>query len=164
MIEEVDAYPKTIPGQVIDDSVPDYRFAHGVIGESALENDLAVKEQVAQNIFIDSIRSKWGNMSSIASELSLPRHYVEQRIRTDPELWQEYVNAQEMRLDIVEDSVFDKAMSGDMRAASLYMEAKGKHRGWGKETKSLNVGINVKDLSVQELQQIVAGKVPESMK
>jgi len=164
MIEEVDGPIKTIPGVVLDSSPVNYRHAHGVLGETRRERKIAARGTIAQELFIDSIRAKWGNISSVASELDLPRAFVEQRIKNDPELWQEYVDAQEKKIDLLEDSIFDKGVAGDVRAAEKYLEAKAKHRGWGKETKTLNVGLNVNDLSVEELQQIVAGEIPEKMR
>lgn len=164
MIQEVVSVAETIPGVLIDSSTPDYRIAHGVLGEAKREHAVVVREQVSQEMFLSAITAKWGNLSSIAKELELPRHYVEQRIKADIDLWQAYVNAEEMKTDLLEDSLFDKGLAGDTRAATTWLEAKAKHRGWGKETRTLNVGINVKDLSVEELQQVVKGEIPERMK
>jgi hypothetical protein len=123
-----------------------------------------VREQVSHELYLSVIEAKWGNISAIAKELGIPRHIAEQQIRTEPELWQAYVNAREVKVDLLEDAVFDKALAGDIRAATAYLEAQAKHRGWGKESKSLNIGVNLKDLTIEELQQIVNGEVPERMK
>ena len=163
MIDEV-TDSKTIPGTLVHTEPLGYNKSHSVLAQVERDERDAISSGVSQEMFIQSIRSKWGNISSVAKELGLPRHYVEERVKNDLELWQEMVNANEMRLDLVEDSIFDKAIGGDMRAAGMYMEANGKHRGWGKETKNLNVGLNVNDLSVEELQKIVRGEIPESMK
>lgn len=163
MIREVAGSTETIPGALIDTRTPDYRIAHGVLSEHKREHDVVVREQISHEMFLSAITAKWGNLSSIAKELDLPRHYVEQRIKADIDLWQAYVNAEEMKTDLLEDSLFDKGLAGDTRAAQTWLEAKAKHRGWGKETRTLNVGVNVKDLSIEELQQVVRGEIPERM-
>jgi len=74
-----------------------------------------------------------GVVAVVAKKLSVSRDTVDRAAAKYPEVRAALNEARETAIDVIEGTVFARAISGDMRAAVFVLESKGRKRGWGKE-------------------------------
>jgi len=86
------------------------------------------------------LREHYGNISTVAEELGLPRARVYERIRKSPRLQSVLQQARETIKDIAERNIFRKVMQGDIATSQWLLARLARERGYGDKIEQITTG------------------------
>ena len=93
------------------------------------------------------LREHYGNISTVAEELGLPRARVYERIRKSPRLQSVLQQARETIKDIAERNIFRKVMQGDIPTSQWLLARLGRERGYGDKIEQITTSTIQVELS-----------------
>lgn len=115
------------------------------------------------------IREKRGNLSAVADELGVSRQGLYKYIARYESLKKVVEEARERMKDMVESTLYSKALEGEGWAVCFFLKTQAKDRGYverSEVTGAAGGAINYRDaskLSDDELAAIVAGRSPRAV-
>jgi hypothetical protein len=93
------------------------------------------------------LREHYGNISTVAEELGLPRARVYERIRKSPRLQSVLQQARETIKDIAERNIFRKVMQGDIATSQWLLARLARERGYGDKIEQITTSTIEVELS-----------------
>jgi len=103
----------------------------------------------------EALRRTYGTVAAAARMLGMNRQYLHERIAATPRLQEVLAEAREFMVDTAELKLVTLVQEGDVRAITFMLSRIGKSRGWGSEVTLNHRRLDVKNMSIEELEAVL---------
>jgi len=150
---------QTSPG-----TLSDYLKRHPELETDAHDMRMALmqdsKFDPSPQLVIEAIDAVNGNIAALAKQFKVSRSTFMQYVNERPEVQQALYSAKEGMLDMVETSLYRRALAGDGWAVCFMLKTQGRKRGYIERGESFNLNVNLDNLSIEQLERLATGEHP----
>lgn len=101
-----------------------------------------------------------GNLAAVAHQFHTTRGTLQSYLNRHPNVQIALYDAQEGMLDMAEASLYRAVLAGEAWAVIFFLKTRGRKRGYIERGESVNLNVNLNQLSVEQLERLAAGEHP----
>lgn len=107
---------------------------------------------------IKELREVYGNVSAVARKLKVSRTTLYNFINKHQQIKDELADTREELVDIAESALFKNILAGDAASIFFFLKTQGKHRGYVERKESFGDGVDLSQLSDEQLERLDNGE------
>lgn len=107
---------------------------------------------------IKELREVYGNVSAVARKLKVSRTTLYNFINAHEQIKAELSDTREELVDIAESALFKNILSGDPASIFFFLKTQAKHRGYVERKEDLGGGVDLTQLSDEQLERLDNGE------